>query len=351
VGQRRTGKTSVLLRLEQHLPDHLLPVYIDCQSLGVTPGMPALFHDLAWHIADAMATRDIAVDVPEPSVWQEDPTGRFQRLFLPGVRSLLPPDTTLLLVFDEFETFENLVEDGFLPSTFFSFMRHLMQHSQGLSFVFVGTRRLEEMSADYWSVLFNIALYEKIGYLSTASAARLICEPVAPNLVYDDLAIDKILRVTAGHPYFVQLVCYTLVKRANITRTGYVTISDVNAGLDEMLRLGEAHFSYLWQRSTYAERALLTAVAHMMDRNSAFHPEDLMEYLEPHGIHLDPVEVTAALNNLVEREIMREVKHGVTTLYELQIGLVGLWVEQHKSLSKLHASSNGKQRVLVQQGV
>ena len=351
VGQRRTGKTSVLLRLEQHLPDHLLPVYIDCQSLGVTPGMPALFHDLAWHIADAMATRDITVDVPEPSVWQEDPTGRFQRLFLPGVRSLLPPDTTLLLVFDEFETFENLVEDGFLPSTFFSFMRHLMQHSQGLSFVFVGTRRLEEMSADYWSVLFNIALYEKIGYLSTASAARLICEPVAPNLVYDDLAIDKILRVTAGHPYFVQLVCYTLVKRANITRTGYVTISDVNAGLDEMLRLGEAHFSYLWQRSTYAERALLTAVAHMMDRNSAFHPEDLMEYLEPHGIHLDPVEVTAALNNLVEREIMREVKHGVTTLYELQIGLVGLWVEQHKSLSKLHASSNGKQRVLVQQGV
>ncbi|HEX6383990.1 MAG TPA: AAA family ATPase [Anaerolineae bacterium] len=351
VGQRRTGKTSALLRLEQHLPDHIMPVYIDCQSLGVTPGMPALFHDLAWHIADALATHDININVPAPSAWQEDPTGRFQRHFLPTVKSLLPADTTLLLVFDEFETFENLVEDGFLPSTFFSFMRHLMQHSQGLSFVFVGTRRLEEMSADYWSVLFNIALYEKIGYLSAESATQLICEPVAPNLVYDDLAIDKILRVTAGHPYFLQLVCYTLVKRANTTRTGYVTISDVNAALDEMLRLGEVHFAYLWQRSTYAERALLTAVAHMMDRNNAFHPEDLIAYLEPHGIHLNPVEVTAALNSLVEREIMHEVKQGVITLYELKIGLVGLWVEQHKSLSKLYASSNGEQRLLVKQGV
>lgn len=120
-------------------------------------------------------------------------------------------------------------------------MRHLMQHSEGLSFIFVGTRRLEEMSADYWSVLFNIALYERITYLSEDAAIRLITEPVAPDLVYDDLAIDKILRVTAGHPYFVQLVCYTLVQRANSERTGYVTISDVNAGLDEMLSLGEVH--------------------------------------------------------------------------------------------------------------
>lgn len=43
-------------------------------------------------------------------------------------------------------------------------MRHLMQHSEGLSFVFVGTRHLEEMSADYWSVLFNIALYQKLAF-------------------------------------------------------------------------------------------------------------------------------------------------------------------------------------------
>ncbi len=341
VGQRRTGKTSILLRLEQHLPANLLPVYIDCQSLGVTPGMPALLYDLAWHVADALAARSINLDVPEPELWQEDPTRHFQRRFLPHVQSLLPPGTTLLLVFDEFEAFENLVQDKILPPTLFPYLRHLMQHSEGLSFVFVGTRRLEEMSADYWSVLFNIALYQKIGYLRDAVAKQLIEEPVAPNLVYDDLAIDKILRVTAGHPYFLQLVCYTLVKQANKLRKSYVTISDVNAALDEMLSLGEVHFAYLWQRSTYGEKALLTAVSHLMDQDMSFHPGDMVQYLEPYGIHLTPADVTTALKSLVERDILQEVTEGTTALYELKIGLVGLWVARQKSLSQLY-SSNGE---------
>ena len=336
VGQRRTGKTSLLLRLEDYLPPQLLPVYIDCQSLGVSPGMPALLQEFAWHIADALNSKGINIDVPEYDGWQADPARVFQREFLPAVRQSLSADTILLLVFDEFEAFESMVADGILPRTFFPYMRHLMQHSPGLGFVFVGTRRLEEMSADYWSVLFNIALYRKIDFLSEEAASRLICDPVAPNIIYDDLAIDKILRVTAGHPYFLQLVCYTLVKRANQQKTGYVTISDVNVALDEMLRLGEVHFAYIWQRANLAERAVLAAAAHLMDRNEPLHPEVFAEHLQSYSIELDPTEVTHALNALVERDIMREVMEEGKALYELRIGLVGEWVAQNKSISKLH---------------
>ncbi len=341
VGQRRSGKTSALLRLRTHLPDNILPVYIDCQSLGVMPGMAALFHDLAWLIADALALRDIELEVPEPAAWREDPAGFFQRRWLPAVQDLLPEDTTLLLVFDEFEAFENLVNDEILPPTFFTYLRHLMQHSHGLSFIFVGTRRLEEMSTDYWSVLFNIALYRHIGFLSREAATHLICDPVTPHIVYDDLALDKIWRVTAGHPYFLQLVCYTLVNQANNQGSGYITISDVNAALEEMLRLGEVHFAYIWQRSSHTERALLTAVAHLTDRDVPFHPGDLVQYLAQYGFRFDPAEVTAGLNRLVERELLQEVNLEGTTLYELKIGLVGLWAEQNKSLSKLYESKNG----------
>ncbi|MEZ4591468.1 MAG: hypothetical protein R3D55_10040 [Chloroflexota bacterium] len=73
----------MLLRLGNHLPDDLLPIYIDCQSLGVSPGMGALFHDLAWLISDALSLRDIEITVPPPDVWQVDPTGDFSR-FIPG---------------------------------------------------------------------------------------------------------------------------------------------------------------------------------------------------------------------------------------------------------------------------
>jgi hypothetical protein len=138
------------------------------------------------------------------------------------------------------------------------------------------------------------------------------------------------------------------VKRANTQRTGYVTISDVNAAVDEMLSLGEVHFAYLWQRSTPTERALLTAVAHLMDHNASFYPEDLLRYLEPYAVQPDPAAVTAALNRLVERDILREVTEEGRALYELKLGLVGLWVAQNKSLSKLFAGngSNGFEKPL-----
>lgn len=343
VGQRRTGKTSALLRLDQHLPPNLLAVYIDCQSLGVVQGMAALLYDLAWAITDALTAKGYELEVPERSAWDENPTHLFQRQFIPYAQSLLPSGTTLLLVLDEFEAFQNLVNDGILPPTFFTYLRHLMQHAAGLSFVFVGTHRLEEMSSDYWSVLFNIALHGEIGFLDDAAATRLITEPVSPHLVYDDLSLEKILRVTAGHPYFLQLVCYTLVNRANEQKNPYITISDVNATLDQMLSLGEAHFAYLWQQSSQAERALLTAAAHLMDRERPFYPTDLLQYLGRYSIHLTPAEVTTALNRLVQRDILREVGDEATSLYELKIGLVGLWVARNKSLSKLY-ESNGAER-------
>ncbi|MGD8857876.1 MAG: AAA family ATPase, partial [Chloroflexota bacterium] len=292
IGQRRTGKTSALLQLSRQLADDLLPVYIDCQSLGVSPGLPSLFNDLAWSISDALAERGIELDVPDASYWSQNASSRFEREFLPRARSLLPEGTTIMLVFDEFEAFEDLVQDGILPKTLFSYLRHLMQHGEGISFIFSGTHRLEEMGTDYWSVLFNSALYRYVSFLDTDSAQKLIRDPVAPNLVYDDIALDKILRVTAGHPYFLQLVCYTLVNRANQRKSSYITISDVNSAIEEMLRLGEVHFAYIWQRSTFPERALLAAGSKLMDYESPFRPDDLVQELNQYGIRLKPAQTT-----------------------------------------------------------
>ncbi|MBK6712101.1 MAG: hypothetical protein IPG51_17470 [Chloroflexi bacterium] len=92
IGRRRTGKTSFLLRLRQHLPENQLPVYIDCQSLGVIPGMPALLYELAWQIADALSTRGLEVTVPEPQHWQNDPTIHFQRRFYLRCRRCCRPE-------------------------------------------------------------------------------------------------------------------------------------------------------------------------------------------------------------------------------------------------------------------
>lgn len=335
VGQRRTGKTSALLRLSDHLPPELLSVYIDCQSLGVVPGMEAFVQDVVWAISDALALRGIDLDVPDLSKSTQNPSTWFEREFVPHLHSMLPENTQILLVFDEFEAFENLVNDGILPSNFFPYLRHLMQHAEGLGFVFVGTHRLEQMTVDYWSVLFNIALYKEITYLSREKAYELIEKPVAGSLLYDDLALDKIWRLTAGHPYFLQLVCYGLVKQANELKKGYVTISDVNSAVSGMLGLGEVHFAYLWNESSLAEKNLLTAIAHLIDNEIPFRPDELLTALAPYNVVLSPSETTAALTSLVQRHILNELSGETTPTYEVNLALIEHWVEQTKGLGTL----------------
>ena len=73
-----------------------------------------------------------------------------------------------------------------------------------------------------------------------------------------------------------------------------------------------------------------------MDRNEPLHPEEIIDYLRTYSIELNPADTTQALNSLVERDVMHEVTVEGKSLYELRIGLVGQWVAQNKSLSKLH---------------
>jgi hypothetical protein len=113
--------------------------------------------------------------------------------------------------------------------------------------------------------------------------------------------------------------------------------------------LGEVHFAYLWQRSTHTERALLTAVSQLMELDNLFRPADLAHYLAAYGIHLEPAELIEGLNQLVYREILREVADEGSTLYELRIGLVGLWVAQNKSLSRLY-ENRPRERELARVG-
>jgi hypothetical protein len=336
IGQRRMGKTSFLQQLPARLGDDYLPVYLDGQSLGVDPGMANFFYDLALTIGDSLVDQGIDPPEPKPEDFQERPSATFERDFLPAVFEAIG-GRQLLLLFDEFEELEMRVESSKLDPTIFPFFRHLMQHGGDLGFVFVGTHRLEALSSDYWSIFFNIALYKHVAFLSEAAAQALIVEPVADaerGLRYDDLAVDKMLRVTAGHPYFLQLICHALVVHANRERRGYLTIQDVNEVLEEMVELGEAHFAFLWEQSGPQERLVLASLTRLLSREPTVTAAQVTELLGERGVVMDVRDATAALRRLVERDVVRE-KRGQPPRYEYKVELVRLWVERYKALGRL----------------
>ncbi len=346
IGQRRTGKTSLLKQLLARLGDQYLPVYIDGQSLALDPGLPNFFFSLATEITFALEDRDFFPEPPDLSDFRDNPAITFERKFLTTVRDTIGT-RHLLLLLDEFEELELAVQHGNIDLSIFSFLRHLIQHTANLSVIFCGTHRMEELAADYWGVLFNISLYRHVAYLSQAEALRLIQEPVeAFGMRYDDLALEKMWRVTAGHPYFLQLLGHSLVNQHNKKQRNYVTIADVNEALDEILASGEAHFIFIWTESSHEERLVLTALSRMMPLTGRATPVQVADYLAERGINLDRRTVSDALHCLALRDTLWlnakngtegqvDVTLGNADTYSWQLGLLGLWAEKYKSLSRV----------------
>jgi hypothetical protein len=331
VGQRRMGKTSLLRQLPAHLGEDYLPVFLDGQALGLEGGLAGLLYDLALEVVEALAEQGIDGEPPTLDDLAERPTHGFEKRFLPQVVQALD-GRVLLLLFDEFEELEMRVRGGELPSSIFSYLRHLMQHSQDLAFLFAGTHRLEDLTADYWSILFNIALYQRVGTLDAGAARRLIIEPVQGcGLIYDDLAIEKMLRVTGGHPYFLQLLCHALVNLHNRERRNYLTIEDVNRTLSEIVGLGEAHLAFLWGESTTQEQAVLLALARLLSAGEPGTQGAIAGLLEEFGLRVSRAGIADAISQMVRREILQRAERG-SDRYEFAVDLMRLWLEESKSL-------------------
>ena len=60
--------------------------------------------------------------------------------------------------------------------------------------------------------------------------------------------IESLVRLTAGHPYYLQLACQSLVQRLNHSATrACVMAEDLDAVLPEVLAAGGGHFEHEWR--------------------------------------------------------------------------------------------------------
>lgn len=142
------------------------------------------------------------------------------------------------------------------------------------------------------------------------------------------------LRVTAGHPYFLQLTCHALVNRANRARRNYLTIQDVNNVLNEMVELGEAHFAFLWEQASSAEQLILAALTRLLGQEATVTATQVNELLAERGVMIVLSEITDILRALNARDVVREIT-GQPPRYEYKIELVRLWVERYKTLGRV----------------
>ncbi len=324
-GQRRTGKTSILYRLQDLLADTHVAVLVDMQGKAAR-GTADFLYALSDDIAYALENHNIPVSLPKRSEYERAPEFTFRSRFLRSVVGQLD-SRNLLLMFDEFEELQQRVEDGRLESDIFSFLRNLMQHEPRLDFVFSGTHKLEELGAEYWSILFNIAAYKRITFLDADEVRRLATEPVAScGMEYDPLALDRIIQVTAGHPYFTQVVCHEMVAYHNEVERSYMTVTCVDQVLARIIERGEAHFKYIWAGATRDEHRVMLALADLLpDAEAGATPAQVAEELSRKGYEIPEDALSHTMARLQAKDIVAR-SGPESSLYRFKIDLIRRWI-------------------------
>jgi hypothetical protein len=330
-GQRRTGKTSLALHMSKMLGrDRYVVAYIDGQALGIEPGADLFLRDLGVMICDGLEDYDIKCEPFSLDGAGRTVTEKFEREFLPAVFDAIH-GRSLVLVFDEFEELEDRVREKKLDATIFKFLRHLMQHTPNLAVIFIGSHRLQELTRDYWSIFFDLALHKQVGFLDEKAARQLITEPTEQG-IFDPYAVDEIIRLTAGHPYFVQLVCHYLVDFRNRSRSPLITVQHVHDAIPDILVQAEGHLTHVWQSASPMDQVVMASAARALAGQDSVQASDLVEQLAAYRVDQDPQEILLAEEALAGQEIFERLD-GDPPRYRFKVELIRRWIERNQPLS------------------
>jgi tetratricopeptide (TPR) repeat protein len=330
-GQRRIGKTSILLQLQRRLPkERFCPVYFDLMDRAEEP-LPRVLTG----IASALAAES-GVNVPEFVIDEEGAV--FQQKFLPQFYAALGPERRPVLLLDEFDVLDSAAQRRLEPHSaalvFFPYLRRLMEQDDRLGFVFVVGRKPDELSIQF-KAAFKTALFKRVSVLERDDARRLILTAEREGtLQFQAAAVERILSLTAGHPLFTQLMCQILWDRSHSDSPSAVpeiTVAAVDGVVERTLEAGENVFQWIWDGLPPAERIVSAATARATQDHQIVSEEELLVTLQGHGIRILTRELNIAPETLVEWEVLRRVDGG----YQFFIELMRLWIQSRKPLPKV----------------
>jgi hypothetical protein len=117
----------------------------------------------------------------------------------------------------------------------------------------------------------------ELGVIPSAPFAAFVADRFATTgRRADPAVVDEVLRITGGHPYATQELCYFLWEETPARRVA--NEERLAAAIERVLRSEHTHFSLLWDRAASNQKLVLQALA-----REAGHPFS-EDYRRRHGL-------------------------------------------------------------------
>lgn len=314
-GQRRIGKSSIILSIPQQLAELNEFVFVTFElSFYSQQPRSSILAALAQAIVDNL---ELETSISPPTTTElELEINIFERQFLPQVYQQLE-NRNLVLLLDEFDALisqdlESSAIETFIKKIFRSLSEITKRNNKLFIVVSIGEHLASTLNI---LKIFEDVPKIEIGFLDKDSTKELITKPAQGVLEYEEEAIKAIFNLSAGHPYFTQIICFAIFSRAREKNSFKITSADVERIVDTAIEIGEAGLSWFWYAFSIPEQVVFSAIAQAQETG-----ENYLKLLEIQKIDAKNQLINQARKQLLDNGFLDK------TGEKIKVELVRRWI-------------------------
>ena len=349
-GQKRSGKSSVLYHLKKSLEKDQELLILDLGNMSTLLDQDAkisLLHQFLNGILrslerairgkqrEGLSHLELAIpgrefyDYPAPLQLFEDTFVRLKDLTDHQIGQENWRGMRIVLLIDEFQYIYDSIIQGKIHDSFMRNWKALLQANY-FSAVLVGQDVMPKFKLRFPNE-FGTTQDERVTYLKEEDARKLIDEPIRiggrqGDSRYREQAIDRIFDLTAGSPFYIQMICNRLVEYMNVKHAGLVTEADVeqvkNELIDDVNALGLEKFDNLINSGDKSPDAISDEDA-----------RKVLKVIADNGSKTDPChrdrivcQTNSPIDTILDDLVKRDVVEKKDESYHIQVGLFKEWL-------------------------
>jgi tetratricopeptide (TPR) repeat protein len=328
-GPRRIGKTSILQNLSRIKGlARFTFIYVDSSQLATHSVAEARYY-LATEIA-----RTLKLKVPPQSNFAD--RNVLHRHFLPWACQKMYPQLPVLIL-DRLEALDCSPEEAAGQAAVpFEFIQELTETESQLAIIIGLGPKLGERSR-FLQHYLRLERWIRVSRLEPEAARAVIINPAADEMTYAPEAVEHVLTLTSGHPYFTQLVCYEVFDSVRDQGREHVTREDVKAAAARVLENGKTDFDWLWNDLSPAQGLTLALLAEASNENGLITSQQLSQVCTGHSVGGWGLQLEDVISRLAELEM---VKREEPTGFRFVVELVRRWVaREHPAAAEIEKNA------------
>jgi len=325
-GAPKMGKSSLLRQIPNHLPEEFLSVQVDLLEES-DPQLDRLLWRLAVAIGQQVS-QQLGLKGLEAE-WSdfEAHTECLLERFWPKVRAA-QGDRGLVLLLDNLDDLRR--EAGDLLDPLITILAEWRTRDESVAMVLAMSETLQDVLTRQHPHLLGGAQVFVLGPLSSEESTRLITWPVDGVLTYDYGVARRVIEITSGQPYYLQLLCFEIFNRC--APAGWVNQRDVDLVLEDLVGREIADFRTMWDESSPREQASLAALVTIRGARGMVTVREVRALLTKAGARAGSEQVAAALESLAARGILERL--GALS-YRFRVALLRDWLAERIDLEEV----------------